>query len=224
MINQIREALNKALQNQPGDFLLSTKQEDYLTYRISSELTNCNINSLFPTQWKRFDIVEISHVNNKILKTIEAKYHYSSDFTNITDYGQKCFISDYNKLIGEEILSNCDKYLLQFVVHFNESHIKTWRDHLNGNIFGFNRNSNYFTYIHNGALNRINPNLYFRNTKDNIYKGDFNELYIKEIGTFRPRLHFEGSCFIDLSKATVLLTGAEFPIPHEFHCFLWKIN
>ena len=42
MINQIEEALRRALQNQPGDFLLSTKQEDYLTYRISSEITNNN--------------------------------------------------------------------------------------------------------------------------------------------------------------------------------------
>ena len=127
MINQIEDVLTRALQNQPGDFLLSTKQEDYLTYLISSELTNSSINSLFPTQWKRFDIVEITQINNQILKTIEAKYHYSSDFTNLTNYGENCLRSDYNKLIGEEILLNCQKYLLQFIVHFNENHIITWR-------------------------------------------------------------------------------------------------
>jgi hypothetical protein len=223
MINQIREALNSALQNQPGDFLLSTKQEDYLSYRISSELTNNNTNSLFPTQWRRFDIVEISQVNNQILKTIEAKYHYSSDFTNLTDYGEKCLRNDYNKLIEDENLSKCQKYLLQFIVHFNESHIMTWRNHLNGNTFGFNRNSKYFTYIHNGALNRINPELHFRNTQCNIHNDNFIDLYIREINSFGLNLQFEGNCYIDLSNATVRFTGTEFLIPHEFHCFLWKI-
>ena len=223
MINQIEEALRRALQNQPGDFLLSTKQEDYLTYRISSEITNNNTNSLFPAQWKRFDIVEITQANNQILKAFEAKYHYSSDFTNLTDYGEKCLRSDYDKLIGSEILLNSQKYLLQFIVHFNESHIITWNNHLNGNTFGFNRNSKYFTYIHNGALNRINPELHFRNTRDNIYNGNFNELYIREINSFRLNLQFEGSFYIDLSNATVRFRGTEFHIPHEFHCFLWKI-
>ena len=70
MIYKIQLALERALQNQPGDFLISTKQEDYLAYRISSELTNNSNNSIIPTQWKRFDIVEISQVNNQILKSL----------------------------------------------------------------------------------------------------------------------------------------------------------
>jgi hypothetical protein len=168
MIDQIKKVLEIDLKNQLGDFLLSTKQEDYLTYRISSELTNLSKNSLFPTQWDRYDIVEIAKENNQILKVIEAKYHYGSDFTNLTDYGEKCLKSDYNKLKDKKILSNSQKYLLQFIVHFNENHIRTWSDHLTGNTFGFNRNSKYFTYIHNGAQNRINSNLKFRNTHKNI--------------------------------------------------------
>jgi len=223
MINQIQLALERALQNQPGDFLLSTKQEDYLAYRISSELTNNSNNSIIPTQWNRFDIVEISQVNNQISKIIEAKYHYSSDFTNLSTYGEKCTRSDYNKLIDLEYPLNCEKYLLQFIVHFNRTHLTEWGNHLNENSLGFNQYSKYFTYIHSGALNRINPNLHFRNTLMNLCREDFIELYINEINSFSLNLQFEGNCYFDLTDATMRLNGSEVHLPHEFHCFLWKI-
>jgi hypothetical protein len=224
MINQIQRALERALQNQPGDFLLSTKQEDYLTYRISSELTNSNNISIIPTQYNRYDIVEINQTNNQISKIIEAKYHYSSDFANISKYGEKCTKNDYNKLNDIQGQLTCEKYLLQFIVHFNESHIREWNNHLNGNIFGFNEDSKYFTYIHNRALNRINPNLHFRNTNENIYNGNFSELYVNEINSFNLSLQYEGHCYFDLTDAIVRLTATEFHVPHEFHCFLWKIR
>ncbi len=223
MIKQIQRALESALQNQPGDFLLSTKQEDYLTYRISSELTNYSNNSILPTQWKRFDIVEITPQNNEICKIIEAKYHYSSDFTTLSNYGENCTRSDFNKLNVLGTQMNCEKYLLQFIVHLNSNHCIKWSNHLNGNLFGFNQNSKYFTYIHSGALNRINPNLNFRNTLTSIYREDFIELFVNEIKSYNLNLQFEGNCYFDLSDATMRFIETEVHLPHEFHCFLWKI-
>lgn len=224
MIDVIQRALENAFENQPADFLLATKQEDYLTYRISSELTNSLTNSIAPTQFKRFDIAELSSETNQILKIVECKYLYSSDFAGSNRYGEDCTRKDFEKLAGNIELAQCERYLLHFVIHFNNHHLETWSENFMNEVFGINHQSKYFTYLGSRNGNRIDPQLQFRNTQQLLFSEDFVESYKEEIESYNLNVTFEGSCQFDFTNAAMVFCNTEISIPHQFHCFLWKIS
>jgi hypothetical protein len=142
ILSCIEQTLSEVLHSEPNDFLLATKQEDYLSYRISSALTKISEKSYFPTQYERHDIVEIDNENAKIKRVFEAKFHYSSDFSKLFNYGKKCTISDYEKLLK---VNSGEKYLIQFVIHFKDDNLSVWRNMLESKLNFFNRNYKYFT-------------------------------------------------------------------------------
>ena len=226
-LEEIKLVIDKILNTQPGDFLLATKQEDYLTYRISSELTSNSIDSYFPTQFKRVDIAEINSKNASVVKLIEAKYHYSSDFSELFDYGEKCTRKDFEKLARvSKDYDKSEKFLLQFVIHFSEKDITKWEDYLIKPKIQFESNLKYFTYLNNADIRRFRRDLKFRNKKENhLYSKNFENYFIDEVKSYGlPDLNIEGNLKFDLSNATIMFDKKEFQIPHCLHCFLWKIQ
>lgn len=224
MIDSIHATLLREIEAHRGDFLLSTKQENYLSYAIASELSHGSAEVLYPTQWNRFDIVELHHPDLVPSKIIEAKYHYSSDFSQISEYGFQCAQKDARKLAGLDKFDSAEKYLMQFVVHLRLDQVEVWKEHFRNGISGFHQGSKYFTYLHGGASGRFRHDLMFRCTQRSLFEPEFEEVFIDEFSTFGLGAVSKGSCRFDLNAATVVFNGVEFAIPHEFYCFLWRLE
>lgn len=221
ILDSIKSTISEVLNSEPSDLLLATKQEDYLSYRISSDLTKLSTDSYFPTQFKRHDIVELDGKEGKIEKIFESKFHYSSDFSTMFSYGEKCTKSDYEKLAS----NNCtDKYLIQFVVHFNKDDLPKWDSMLNSQERYFKNEHKYFTYISDNQFGRFNENLNFRNTGKSLYSENFKNFYVEELNSYGLNISNIGHFKIDKKDAVLRICGYEYSIPHEFHCFIWKLT
>jgi hypothetical protein len=222
LLNCIESTLKEVLTTEPGDFLLATKQEDYLSFRISSALTKISEKSYFPTQFERHDFVEIDNENAKIKRIFEAKFHYSSDFSKLFDYGEKCTRSDYEKLLK---VNSGERYLIQFVIHFKSDDLTHWRNMLESNLNFFNRYNKYFTYLSNAELRRFNDVLTFRNkTNKLIYGEDFVSSFISELESYNLNIINTGHIKIDRSNSIIRICRTEYQIPHDFYCFIWYVK
>jgi hypothetical protein len=220
-IKDIELMIGGVLKHAAPDFLLATKQEDFLTYSLASSLTETSNNSYFPTQFNRIDIAEIG-IDNKLCSAIEAKFHYSSDFSKRYKYGEDCTKKDYAKLILQP--DNVATFFLQFVVHFKSEHLVEWENILNENPPPFSSRLKYLTYIHTGERKRFSSDLKFRNTGSLVYDNNFVENFIDEVNSYGLAFDFKGQCAFDFSNSVINIMGIEYKIPHELHCFLWEID
>jgi hypothetical protein len=222
MMQEISEAIELAIVHEPADFLIATKQEDYLNYRIASYLTKKNSKSIYPTQYQRLDIAQIDSITGVIQSAFEAKYMYSSDFN--TEYAEKCTRTDFDKLNGTVHANIGEKYILHFVVHFRKEHLPIWRDNIDIKNIGFRSGKHYFTYLNYKNKWRFKDSLNFINTYSNIYDQNFTDHYLAEINSLNLPLSLIGNKYYDLSKSMFQIGGKSFQIPHVFHWFLWQIN
>lgn len=221
-INDYLNAITSFLNDEPADFLLATKQEDYLTYRISSYLTNHSAKQYQPTQYLRHDLVVLDNEGTK-KNIVEFKFQYSSDFSALykTNNGIEPFRSDVEKLIN--VNSEC--FLVQYIVHFSKEDLAVWINNIHNEYFHaiFNNQTKYFPYINNANLRRFANELRFKETASLIYDAQYPETHIKEILSYGLPVINEGH-FKIRRDVSMHFMSRPISIPHELHVFLWKID
>jgi hypothetical protein len=217
-----QNSITSVLNNEPADFLLATKQEDYLTYRISTYLTNHSAEHYSPTQFLRHDLVVLDNDGTK-REIVEFKFQYSSDFSELynRNNGIEPFRSDVEKLIN--VNSEC--FLVQYIIHFSKEDLAVWINNIHNPYFHsiFNNQTKYFPYINNANLRRFANELRFKNIPSLIYDGQYPETHIKEILSYGLPVIHEGH-FKIRREVRMYFMGREIYIPHELYVFVWKID